>query len=291
MASGGLAGAGSLLIVYPLDFARTRLAADVGSGKGREFTGLVDCLTKVAKKSGPLSLYQGFGVSVQGIIVYRGSCRPVRHGEGRAPQQGLLDRRQVRRRAGGDERRGRPLVPVRYRQASPHDDLRREEALLRNRRRVRQDLPKRRRRRVFKGPSPTSSAASAARSSSSCTTRSRRSSTRESEGEEDARRRATHEGGSPLFDVVIRNRRRGRGNHHRTPSVVSSPSLCRTVLQCAVAGEKVWAARARGRLRRKHGVPGRLETRSSSRAGVVVPRAHPSRAAFGTRRWRRTRAV
>ena len=73
MASGGLAGAGSLLIVYPLDFARTRLAADVGSGKDREFTGLVDCLRKVAAKSGPLSLYQGFGVSVQGIIVYRGS--------------------------------------------------------------------------------------------------------------------------------------------------------------------------------------------------------------------------
>ena len=73
MASGGLAGAGSLLIVYPLDFARTRLAADVGSGKDREFSGLVDCLRKVAAKSGPMSLYQGFGVSVQGIIVYRGS--------------------------------------------------------------------------------------------------------------------------------------------------------------------------------------------------------------------------
>merc|ERR1719183_1208505 len=32
MASGGLAGAGSLCIVYPLDYARTRLASDVGSG-------------------------------------------------------------------------------------------------------------------------------------------------------------------------------------------------------------------------------------------------------------------
>jgi hypothetical protein len=73
MASGGLAGAGSLLIVYPLDFARTRLAADVGSAKDREFTGLVDCLRKVVAKSGPGSLYQGFGVSVQGIIVYRGA--------------------------------------------------------------------------------------------------------------------------------------------------------------------------------------------------------------------------
>ena len=73
MASGGLAGAGSLLIVYPLDFARTRLAADVGSGKEREFNGLLDCLGKVAKRAGPMALYQGFGVSVQGIIVYRGS--------------------------------------------------------------------------------------------------------------------------------------------------------------------------------------------------------------------------
>merc|ERR1711907_737259 len=33
LASGGLAGAGSLTIVYPLDYARTRLASDVGSGK------------------------------------------------------------------------------------------------------------------------------------------------------------------------------------------------------------------------------------------------------------------
>ena len=33
MASGGAAGATSLTVVYPLDFARTRLAADVGSGK------------------------------------------------------------------------------------------------------------------------------------------------------------------------------------------------------------------------------------------------------------------
>lgn len=32
MASGGLAGAGSLCFVYPLDYARTRLASDVGSG-------------------------------------------------------------------------------------------------------------------------------------------------------------------------------------------------------------------------------------------------------------------
>lgn len=73
LASGGLAGACSLLIVYPLDFARTRLAADVGKGASREFVGLADCLRKVSTRGGPMALYQGFGVSVQGIIVYRGA--------------------------------------------------------------------------------------------------------------------------------------------------------------------------------------------------------------------------
>jgi solute carrier family 25 (adenine nucleotide translocator) protein 4/5/6/31 len=72
MASGGLAGAGSLCIVYPLDYARTRLASDVGSGK-RDFNGLGDCLMKTASgPKGPLALYNGFGVSVAGIIPYRG---------------------------------------------------------------------------------------------------------------------------------------------------------------------------------------------------------------------------
>lgn len=73
LAAGGAAGACSLLIVYPLDFARTRLAADVGKNSQREFTGMVDCLRKVAARGGPGALYQGFGVSVQGIIVYRGA--------------------------------------------------------------------------------------------------------------------------------------------------------------------------------------------------------------------------
>jgi solute carrier family 25 (adenine nucleotide translocator) protein 4/5/6/31 len=73
LASGALAGACSLLIVYPLDFARTRLAADVGKDKNRQFTGLTDCLVKIFKSDGPKGLYQGFFVSVQGIIVYRGA--------------------------------------------------------------------------------------------------------------------------------------------------------------------------------------------------------------------------
>jgi len=70
--SGGLAGGFSLMFVYPLDYARTRLASDVGSGK-KTFAGLGDCLVKTAKgPKGVLSLYNGFGISVAGIIPYRG---------------------------------------------------------------------------------------------------------------------------------------------------------------------------------------------------------------------------
>ncbi|KAM9320365.1 LOW QUALITY PROTEIN: ADP/ATP translocase 2-like [Gastrophryne carolinensis] len=74
LASGGAAGATSLCFVYPLDVARTRLAADVGkTGADREFKGLGDCLVKIFRSDGlkGLSLYQGFKVSVQGIIIYR----------------------------------------------------------------------------------------------------------------------------------------------------------------------------------------------------------------------------
>jgi len=73
LASGGLAGAGALSIVYPLDYARTRLASDVGSGNP-QFKGLADCIVKTAAgPKGFISLYNGFGPSVAGIVAYRGS--------------------------------------------------------------------------------------------------------------------------------------------------------------------------------------------------------------------------
>jgi len=73
LASGGAAGATSLLMVYPLDFARTRLGADVGkSPSEREFKGLFDCIKKSYKADGLIrGLYPGFNSSVQGIIIYR----------------------------------------------------------------------------------------------------------------------------------------------------------------------------------------------------------------------------
>lgn len=72
LASGGAAGATSLCFVYPLDYGRTRLAADVGKSHGeREYTGLVDCIKKTFQSDGIRGLYRGFLVSVQGIIMYR----------------------------------------------------------------------------------------------------------------------------------------------------------------------------------------------------------------------------
>jgi len=72
--SGGAAGATSLLVVYPLDFTRTRLAADMGKGENeREFKGMVDCMKKIVKNDGPIGLYRGFIISVLGIMAYRGA--------------------------------------------------------------------------------------------------------------------------------------------------------------------------------------------------------------------------
>lgn len=63
----------SLSIVYPLDFARTRLSTDVGrSLKDRKFKGLFDVIVKSVKADGPKGVYNGFGISIAGIFVYRG---------------------------------------------------------------------------------------------------------------------------------------------------------------------------------------------------------------------------
>merc|ERR1719217_498332 len=48
LASGGTAGAMANIICYPMDFARTRLASDVGSGK-KAFNGIIDCISKTVK--------------------------------------------------------------------------------------------------------------------------------------------------------------------------------------------------------------------------------------------------
>jgi len=74
--SGGCAGALSLLFVYSLDYARTRLAADNKSAKkgggDRQFNGLIDVYKKTLATDGLAGLYRGFVISAVGIVIYRG---------------------------------------------------------------------------------------------------------------------------------------------------------------------------------------------------------------------------
>lgn len=75
IASGGAAGASSLVFVYSLDYARTRLANDaksVAKGGERQFNGLIDVYRKTIAWEGIAGLYRGFVPSVVGIVVYRG---------------------------------------------------------------------------------------------------------------------------------------------------------------------------------------------------------------------------
>ncbi|XP_027113710.1 ADP,ATP carrier protein 1, mitochondrial-like [Coffea eugenioides] len=75
VASGGAAGASSLIFVFSLDYARTRLANDAKAAKKggeRQFNGLIDVYRKTLATDGIAGLYRGFNLSCVGIIVYRG---------------------------------------------------------------------------------------------------------------------------------------------------------------------------------------------------------------------------
>ena len=95
----GMAGGMSLCLLYPLDMARTRLAADVGvktskpllsssssmtngaagdvakvagaSVEKRRFNGTFDCLRQIYTENGVKGLYRGMAVSVTGVVVFR----------------------------------------------------------------------------------------------------------------------------------------------------------------------------------------------------------------------------
>ncbi|CAB4268066.1 unnamed protein product [Prunus armeniaca] len=71
LASGGAAGASSLLFVYSLDYARTRLANDAKAAKKggeRQFNGLVDVYRKTLKSDGLAGLYRGFNISCPVVL-------------------------------------------------------------------------------------------------------------------------------------------------------------------------------------------------------------------------------
>jgi solute carrier family 25 (adenine nucleotide translocator) protein 4/5/6/31 len=73
--SGGLAGGTVLTALYPLVFARTRLAMDVGNNTidaPRKYpAGMRDVYRTIWSADGWRGFYQGYGIALAGVVVYR----------------------------------------------------------------------------------------------------------------------------------------------------------------------------------------------------------------------------
>lgn len=72
MLSGGLAGACTITLVFPLDFARTKLSTDLlQEGGKRQYNGLFDCFKKVVKAEGVAGVYKGLSTALCGVFMYK----------------------------------------------------------------------------------------------------------------------------------------------------------------------------------------------------------------------------
>ncbi|XP_057477160.1 probable ADP,ATP carrier protein At5g56450 [Actinidia eriantha] len=70
--AGSAAGCTTLIIIYPLDIAHTRLAADLGRNDARQFQGISHFLSTIRKKDGIRGIYRGLPASLHGMVVHRG---------------------------------------------------------------------------------------------------------------------------------------------------------------------------------------------------------------------------
>ncbi|KAM3378965.1 putative ADP,ATP carrier protein [Capsicum galapagoense] len=70
--AGSAAGCTTLIIIYPLDIAHTRLAADLGRYEARQFHGIYHFLRTIHEKDGVRGIYRGLPASLHGMIVHRG---------------------------------------------------------------------------------------------------------------------------------------------------------------------------------------------------------------------------
>ena len=70
--AGAAAGCTSLILVYPLDIAHTRLAADIGRTEVRQFRGIYHFLATVFQKDGVRGIYRGLPASLHGMVIHRG---------------------------------------------------------------------------------------------------------------------------------------------------------------------------------------------------------------------------
>lgn len=71
--SGGLSGATTTTLLYPLEFLRTRLAVDInkGSGERRHFRGMRDVVVYTHKTDGFRGMYKGYGTSICYVAMHR----------------------------------------------------------------------------------------------------------------------------------------------------------------------------------------------------------------------------
>uniref|UniRef100_A0A914VSQ9 ADP/ATP translocase n=1 Tax=Plectus sambesii TaxID=2011161 RepID=A0A914VSQ9_9BILA len=69
--AGGAAGVTGMTVVYPLDFIRTQLASDTGTGSERRFQGLHHCYASIVRSHGILGLYRGYFASFYFFFIYR----------------------------------------------------------------------------------------------------------------------------------------------------------------------------------------------------------------------------
>ncbi|TKY74901.1 ADP,ATP carrier protein [Spatholobus suberectus] len=70
--AGAAAGCTTLVLVYPLDIAHTRLAADIGRTEVRQFRGIYHFLATIFHKDGVPGIYRGLPASLHGMVVHRG---------------------------------------------------------------------------------------------------------------------------------------------------------------------------------------------------------------------------
>ena len=70
--AGAAAGCTTLVLIYPLDIAHTRLAADIGRTDTRQFRGIRHFIQTIYKKNGIRGIYRGLPASLHGMVVHRG---------------------------------------------------------------------------------------------------------------------------------------------------------------------------------------------------------------------------
>ena len=69
--SGGLAGGTVITALYPLVFARTRLAMDTGNASRKYPGGMSDVYRTIWSVDGLRGFYQGYGIALAGVVLYR----------------------------------------------------------------------------------------------------------------------------------------------------------------------------------------------------------------------------